>query len=318
MTNLTDPIFHDEEKAREYLEMTRWPNGPYCPHCGNSDEAKITRLNGQSHRKGLHQCNECSEHFTVTVGSVMERSHIPLNKWVLGFHLMAASKKGVSAHQLMRTLGLGSYRTAWFMAHRIREAMKDMNPEPMGGEGKVIEADETYHGKRETPRERNKYSPPPTRGGKSGGAEKRVIFGLVERGGKARTFHIHRATAQEVRTIIVTNVSRKSILNTDESPIYTALGKEFASHKTINHSRNEYVKGETHTNTVENLWSVFKRGMRGVYQHCGEAHLHRYLAEFAFRHNSRSALGISDGERALDAIKGAAGKRLTYHEASPA
>ena len=153
MTNFTDPIFHDEDKAREYFEGIRWPNGSYCPHCGNADEDKITRLNGQSHRKGLHQCNECHEHFTVTVGSVMERSHIPLQKWALGFHLMAAIKKGVSAHQLMRALGLGSYRTAWFLAHRIREAMIEEagDTSSMGGAGKIIEADETYHGKRETP-----------------------------------------------------------------------------------------------------------------------------------------------------------------------
>jgi transposase-like protein len=315
MTDLTDPIFHDETKAREHLESIRWPNGPYCPHCGNSDEDQITKLAGKSHRPGLHVCNECREHFTVTVGSVMERSHIPLRKWVLGFHLMAASKKGVSAHQLMRMLGLGSYRTAWFMAHRIREAMKDASPEPMGGPGKVIEADETYYGKLETPRPRNKYSPPPTRGGKSGGAQKRAVLGLVERGGKARTFHIHRATANEVREIMVKTVSRKSELHTDESPIYTTLGKEFDAHKTVNHSRGEYVKGNVHTNTVENVWSVFKRGMKGIYQHCGEAHLHRYLAEFEFRHNNRAARGVTDTMRAADAIKGAEGKRLTYRQA---
>jgi transposase-like protein len=315
MTDLTDPIFHDETKAREHLESIRWPNGPYCPHCGNSDEDQITKLAGKSHRPGLHVCNECREHFTVTVGSVMERSHIPLRKWVLGFHLMAASKKGVSAHQLMRMLGLGSYRTAWFMAHRIREAMKDARPEPMGGPGKVIEADETYYGKLETPRPRNKYSPPPTRGGKSGGAQKRAVLGLVERGGKARTFHIHRATANEVREIMVKTVSRKSELHTDESPIYTTLGKEFDAHKTVNHSRGEYVKGNVHTNTVENVWSVFKRGMKGIYQHCGEAHLHRYLAEFEFRHNNRAARGVTDTMRAADAIKGAEGKRLTYRQA---
>ena len=316
MTNLTDPIFHDEDAARAHLESIRWPNGPYCPHCGNADEDEITKLNGESHRKGLHVCNECREHFTVTVGSVMERSHIPLHKWVLGFHLMASSKKGVSAHQLMRQLGLGSYRTAWFMAHRIREAMVEDTPanDPMGGEGKIIEADETYYGKLETPRIRNKYRSPPTKSGKSGGAQKRAIFGLVERGGKIKTFHIHRATAQEVRDIMVRNVSRKSDLHTDESRIYTELGKEFAAHKTLNHKRGEYVKGNVHTNTVENVWSVFKRGMKGIYQHCGEAHLHRYLAEFDFRYNRRAKLGISDTQRALDAIKGAAGRRLMYSQ----
>ena len=320
MTNLTDPIFHDEDAARAHLESIRWPNGPYCPHCGNADEDEITKLQGQSHRKGLFVCNECREHFTVTVGSVMERSHIPLHKWVLGFHLMASSKKGVSAHQLMRQLGLGSYRTAWFMAHRIREAMVEDTPaaDPMGGEGKIIEADETYFGQLETPRIRNKYSPPPTKGGKFGGAQKRAIFGLVERGGRVKTFHIHRATAQEVRDIMVRTVSRKSDLHTDESPIYKTLGKEFAAHKTVNHSKNEYVKGHIHTNTVENVWSVFKRGMKGIYQHCGEAHLHRYLAEFDFRYNRRAKLGISDTQRAMDAIKGAAGRRLMYSQSGKA
>ena len=315
MTNLTDPIFYDEDKAREHLEAIRWPNGPYCPHCGNADEDQITKLNGKSHRKGLHVCNECREHFTVTVGSVMERSHIPLHKWVLGFHLMAAGKKGTSAHQLMRMLGLGSYRTAWFMAHRIREAMIEDTGDtgPFGGPGKVVEADETYHGKRETPRVRKTK---PTRGGKQGGAEKRVIVGLVERGGRVRTFHVQRATRESVREILVKNVSRKSILHTDESPIYTATGKEFAKHETVIHSHNEYVRGMVHTNTVENVWSVFKRGMKGIYQHCGEAHLPRYLAEFDFRYNRRSALGISDTERAHDAIRGAAGRRLMYQAVS--
>ncbi len=314
MTNLTDPIFQDADKAREYFETIRWPNGPYCPHCGNADEDEIVKLTSKKHRAGLYQCRECREQFTVTVGSVMESSHIPLNKWALGFYLMASSKKGVSAHQLMRTLGIGSYRTAWFMCHRIREAMIEEAGDtgPMGGNGKIVEADETYHGKRETPRKRNKHLPPPTRGGKQGGAQKRVIVGLVERGGRARTFHVQSATAESVRSILVKNVSRKSVLHTDESPIYTATGKEFAGHATVIHSKNEYVRGKVHTNTVENVWSVFKRGMKGIYQHCGEAHLPRYLAEFDFRYNRRSALGISDTERAHDAIRGAAGRRLMY------
>lgn len=223
--NLTDTIFHNPDAAREHLEAIRWPKGPYCPHCGNADPDTVTKMEGKSHRAGLYQCNACREPFTVTVGTVMERSHVPLNKWVLGFHLMAASKKGVSAHQLMRTLGLGSYRTAWFMAHRIREAMKETTPEPMGGSGKIIEADETYYGKLETPRP-TKRSTPYTKKGKGGSGQKRAVLGLVERGGKVRTFHIHRATSEEVRNVIVTNVSRKSELHTDESPIYTKLGGE--------------------------------------------------------------------------------------------
>ena len=316
--NLTDPIFHDENIAREHLESLRWPEGPYCPHCGNADPERVTKMQGKSHRPGVYQCNECKKPFSVTVGSVMERSHIPLHKWVMGFHLMAASKKGVSAHQLMRMLGIGSYRTAWFMAHRIRECMKEEvgDTGPLGGQGKVIEADETYIGKRETPRKRRKNAPPFTKKGKA--ADKRVILGLVERGGRARSFHIQQATKTEVREIIVKNVSRKSTLMTDESNIYPTIGEEFAAHRTVKHSAREYVRGAVHTNTIENLWSVFKRGMVGVYQHCGEAHLHRYLAEFDFRYNRRIGLGVSDAERAADAVRGAAGKRLTYRQAGQA
>ena len=313
MTDLQNPIFNDLNKAREALELTRWPNGPYCPHCGNSDETKIAKIEGKkkSHRAGLYYCNECKGQFTVTVGTVFERSKVPLTKWWLATHLMSSSKKGISAHQIHRMLGV-TYKTAWFMCHRIREAMKDMNPDPMGGEGKVIEADETYHGKRETPRIRNKYSPLPTRGGKQGGAQKRIIVGLVERGGKVRSFHVQQATADTVRGILVKNVSRKSTLHTDESRIYTILGTEFTAHNTINHRSQEYVRGTVHTNTIESVWSVFKRGMKGVYQHCGEAHLHRYLAEFDFRYNTRAALKISDRERTGKIMEGIEGKRLTY------
>lgn len=312
MTDLTNPIFHNEDAARAHFEKIRWPNGQTCPHCGNSDPSRITALQGKSHRAGLYQCNECREHFTVTVGSVMERSHVPLHKWALAFHLMAASKKGVSAHQLMRTLGLGSYRTAWFMAHRIREAMRDDHAGPIGGDGKTVEADETYYGDKDRVTKR-------TRRGKSGLGSKRAIVALVERGGEVRTFHVKAATAEDVRDVLVRNVSRKSDLMTDESNLYPRTGAEFASHQTVKHSAGEYVRGIVHTNTVENVFSVFKRGMRGIYQHCGEAHLFRYLTEFEFRYNNRSALGIEDTERAHNAIRGAAGKRLTYRQSgSPA
>lgn len=311
MTDLTNPIFHDVDAARAHFESIRWPYGPNCPHCGNTDQTKITALKGKSHRAGLYQCNECREHFTVTVGSVMERSHIPLHKWALGFHLMAASKKGVSAHQLMRTLGLGSYRTAWFMAHRIREAMRDDDAEPIGGEGKTVEVDETYYGAKDRVIKR-------TRRGKPTHGSKRSILALIERGGHVRTFHVQEATAASIRDIMVRNIPRETTLYTDESRLYVETGKEFASHQTVKHSAGEYVRGIVHTNTVENVFSVFKRGMRGVYQHCGEAHLFRYLAEFAFRHNNRSALGIEDTERTHNAIRGAAGKRLTYQQSGQA
>lgn len=322
MTNLTDPIFNDNDAAREHLEAIRWADGVYCPHCGNNDPASIHLLRGKSHRPGLFQCNACREHFTVTVGTVMERSKIPLCKWVLGFHLYAASKKGLSAHQLHRMIGV-TYKTAWFMAHRIREAMKEdvKSSGPIGGEGKTVEADETYIGKRETPRK-----PSPQRMGrpylKSGGNQKRTVVGLVERGGSVRMFHLNDATASTVRDVLVRNVDRKSILYTDASRLYTRTGEEYASHKTTNHANGEYVRYEgeetIHSNTIENVFSVFKRGMVGVYQHCGEAHLHRYLAEFDFRYNRRSALGVSDRERADDLIRGTIGKRLTYQQTDEA
>lgn len=315
MTNLTDPIFNDNDKAREHLERIRWENGVYCPHCGNSDPASIHLLAGKSTRPGLYQCNACRGHFTVTVGTVMERSKIPLCKWVLGFHLYAASKKGLSAHQLHRMLGV-TYKTAWFMAHRIREAMKEdvKSAGPLGGEGKTVEADETYIGKRDVAYVSPHRKSPFTKKGKGGGAQKRVVVGLVERGGKSRMFHVQIATKATVRDILVRNADRKSALHTDESRLYTTTGWEYASHETVNHSAGEYVRGMVTTNTIENVFSVFKRGMVGVYQHCGEAHLHRYLAEFDFRYNRRTALGITDRERADDLIRGTTGKRLTYQQ----
>jgi transposase-like protein len=308
--NLTDPIFHDDEAARAHLEAIRWPNGPLCPHCGSVDG--ITRLQGNSHRAGLHQCNACRGHFTVTNGSVMERSHIPLAKWVLGFHLMAGSKKGVSAHQLHRMLEV-TYKTAWFMAHRIREAMRDETPMPLGGEGRIVEADEAYHGKRETPAQLSRGRVrKPTKRGKSGGAEKRPIVALVERGGEVRAVHMNTVNAKNVRDFMVRNASRKSRLHTNESRLYETLGAEFATHETVNHSAKEYARGDVTTNSVEGFFGIFKRGMVGVYQHCGEQHLQRYLDEFSFRYNNRVRLGVDDTERAALAIKGAEGKRLTY------
>lgn len=322
MTNLTNPIFNNEDKAREHLESIRWENGVFCPHCGNSDQASIHLLKGKSTRPGLRQCNECREHFTVTVGTVMERSKIPLAKWVLGFHLYAASKKGMSANQLGRMLGV-TYKTAWFMSHRIREAMKEdvKSSGPIGGDGKTVEADETYIGKRETPRTPRKGAPY-TKSGKSGGAQKRIVVGLVERGGKARMFHLNDATKATVRDVLVRNVPRDTTLYTDESNLYKATGKEYADHKSVKHSAGEYARREgeivVHTNTIEGVFSVFKRGMIGVYQHCGEAHLHRYLAEFDFRYNRRIALGVSDRQRTDALIRGTTGKRLTYQQTDDA
>ena len=307
--NLTDPIFHDEDAARAHIEKLRWPNGPFCPHCGATDGS--TLLQGKSHRPGLYQCNHCQQPFTVTVGTVMERSHIPLAKWVLGFRLMAASKKGMSSKQLERMLGV-TYKTAWFMSHRIREAMTDAAPIPLGGEGKIVEADEAYHGKCETP------VASPSRQGKpylkrNLAKQKRTVIALVERGGEARAYHLKgRVTADNVRDIVVRNASRQSRLHTDESNLYVKFGAEFAAHETVHHAAKEYARGDVTTNSVEGFFGIFKRGMVGVYQHCGEQHFQRYLNEFAFRYNNREKLGVNDDQRTAIAVYGAFGKRLTY------
>jgi transposase-like protein len=297
--NLTDPVFTDEIKAREHLEAIRWPDGPYCPHCGETE--KVYRLNGKSHRAGLLHCNSCHEAFTVTVGTVMERSHVPLNKWVLAYRLMASSKKGFSAHQLHRTLGV-TYKTAWFMAHRIREAMREINPEPLGGEGKFVESDETFTGGKA--KNRAYAAPPP----------KEAVMTLIERGGKARSFHVPEVTAVTLKPIIVDAIAKDSHFRTDESGVYWSVGEQFASHKTVVHSIGEYVRGDAHTNTTEGYFSIFKRGIYGTYHHVSQTHLKRYLCEFDFRYNERIALGVDDTERAAEAIRGAAGKRLTYRQ----
>ncbi len=242
------------------MEAIRWPNGPFCPHCGSVEN--ITRLEGLSHRAGLHQCNNCRGHFTVTNGSVMERSHIQLHKWVLGFHLMAASKKGVSAHQLHRMLDV-TYKTAWFMANRIREAMRDPNPTPLGGEGKVIEADEAYHGRKESPipSQKRRGRPYLKRDLKK---QKRAIVGLVERGGEGRLYpHELRQWPRTLRDHIVRNASRTSRLHTDESPLYDKVGTEFIKHETVHHASGEYARDDVTTNSVEGLFGIFKRGMVG-------------------------------------------------------
>lgn len=321
--NLTHPIFNDQDKARQHLEAQRWPNGPVCAHCGATSEhvraitgarANPSAKNPEGvERRGLYQCNACRQQFTVTVKTIFERSKIPLNKWLAATYLISSSKKGISAHQIHRTLGV-TYKTAWFMLHRIREAMGEDNSTsgPLGGEGKTIEADETYIGKRDVPYVSPNRRHPPTKSGKSGGAQKRSVVALVERGGRVRSFHVRIATVQQVRDILVQNASRKSKLYTDESKLYTKTGAEFAKHDTVNHSSKEYVRGDVHTNTIENTFSVFKRGMTGIYQHCGEAHLFRYLREFDFRFNRRTALGWNDRDRHNDLLSRVGGKRLTY------
>ncbi len=308
MTNLTDPLFMNEDAARAHFEKIRWPDGkPVCPHCGVVDQA--TRLEGKSHRPGLFVCRACREHFTVTVGTVMESSHVPLHKWALGFHLMASSKKGISAHQLMRNLGLGSYRTAWFMAHRIREAMADRDPEPLGGKGKTVEVDETYIGKPDSTFVNGKGWV-----GKRGTATKRKVLTMVERGGRSVSIKVDDLTIPTIKKILGAHVVLDSTLNTDEAQFYKKPGKAFAAHEAVNHGSGEYARGETTTNTVEGFFGIFKRGMRGVYHHCGEQHLQAYLNEFDFRYSNRVGLGVDDTERSRRAIKGAEGKRLTYQQ----
>jgi len=301
MVDITAPRFKTEKAARKHLEAVRWPEGPICPHCGSIDRTR--RITGKSARPGLWFCADCRQQFTVTVGTVFERSKIPLHKWLLAVHLMSASKKGISAHQLHRMLGV-TYKTAWFMAHRIREAMTEKNPGPIGGSGKTIEADETYQGP-----QGYTFSNESGWKVKMGKGDKRAIVALVERGGEVRTFHVDKVNAKTLRTILVINTNRASALMTDEFPAYHAAGQEFASHGRVCHSAKEYVRGDAHTNTVEGYFSIFKRGMKGVYQHCGEQHLQRYLNEFQFRYNWRH---VEDAERRDEALKGIAGKRLTY------
>jgi transposase-like protein len=296
MADLQNPIFQDAEKAREFLEATRWPDGAVCPHCGEFENTR--KLNGEAHRAGLYQCNGCLGQFSVTVGTLFEHSKIPLNKWLLATHLLCASKKGISSHQLHRMLGV-TYKTAWFMTHRIREAMRQGKfSGPLGGQNKVVEADETYVGPKAGNRKSRKVAP------------KEAVVALVERDGKVRSFHVDRVNAKTLRPIIVRQASRKSYLMTDDSPVYPKIGDEFAGHGTVNHSIEEYVRGGFwHTNTVENYFSILKRGMVGTYQHCSPKHLKRYVGEFDFRYNARK---VSDAERTVEALKGIGGKRLTY------
>lgn len=310
--NLTAKIYTDETAARKHLEKLLWPNGPVCPHCGSLEAA--TKLKGKSTRPGVYWCNACQKPYSVTVGTVYERSHIPLNKWLLATYLLSSSKKGISAHQLMRTLGLGSYRTAWFMAHRIRMAMAPAagSEPPLGGDGFVVEADETYVGKKD-----GKRKAP----GAGGAGHKRTVLSLVERGGKIRSFKLGSPSKHEIVAVIQANVDPASTLHTDGAQAYKHTGA-VAAHESVDH-KDEYVRtteagDKVHTNTLEGFFSVFKRGMVGTYQHCGEQHLQRYLAEFDFRANNRIALGCDDAVRTDLALQGIAGKRLTYRRTGSA
>jgi len=315
-----DAHFKDEDAARRWFEAARWPDGVVCPHCGSLKHYATKKA-------GRYRCGEkeCRKDFTVQTGSVMERSHVPLTSWAIAFHLYADSKKGFTAMQLQRTLRC-QYNTAWFVHHRVMEAMRrgGLVP-PLGQGGKIVEADETYFGnvpeaKRPIKTTKGRAF---TKGGRSGPSGKRAVVALVERGGGVRTFHVAIADGPTVAQIVNDNISHEAHLMTDESRLYIAPGDNFAMHSTVVHSHGEYVREidvlkdgryvptKVHTNTIEGFFSIFKRGMRGNYQHCAEKNLHRYLAEFDFRYNTR---GLTNGERAVLAVKGGEGKRLTYRQ----
>lgn len=300
---LSNPVFQSPEKAREWLEAHLWAEGPVCPFCGTVANATPVQT-----RPGLYQCNDgdCRKQFTVTVGTLFERSHIPLNKWLMAAFLICSSKKGMSALQMSRMLGV-SYKSTWFMMHRIREAMRTGKvPGGLGGQNKVVEVDETYVGGKSKNR---KHHVPP----------KEAVVSLVEREGRVMSHHVPAVTAKNLRPVLYSHVSRKSYLMTDESVVYPTLGREFSGHGTVNHSIEEYVRGTFwHTNTVENYFSILKRGITGTYHHVSQQHLKRYLAEFDFRYNERRALGVDDRTRADKLLKGIVGKRLTYRRTNEA
>lgn len=309
MCDLHSPFFNDPDEARKYLELQRWPNGPVCPHCGGTERNYTIQPDEKKKiRAGLYHCNDCNQQFTVTVGTVFERSKVGLHKWLAACYLMCSSKKGISAKQIERSLGV-TYKTAWFMAHRIREAMREDNSSLLGGNGSTIEADETFIG-------RDKAKKP--RGQKKGRgySHKEKVFTLVEREGRARSFHVDAVNADTLRPILKEQVNAESHIMTDDAGQYTRtkkpLASEFASHNYVKHSIGEYVRGNIHTNTIEGYFSIFKRGMKGIYQHCSKQHLKRYLCEFDFRYSHREKLGYDDIKRTNMLLRGISGKRLIY------
>jgi transposase-like protein len=315
MTDITgNPIYTDEAAARAYLERLRWPGGILCVHCGSygDDIAPVQKTGKRTKptapgkryrpaREGLYYCNACKGQFSVTVGTIMEDSHLPLHKWLLAFRLMCSSKKGISSHQLHRTLGV-SYKTAWHLSHRIRVCMRSgFFAPPMGGSGKTTEADETFIGRQEGQKK-----------ARSGYHHKMAVLTLIDRAtGEARSFHIDKADSQNIMPIVRENIAKESVVVTDEARYYTDLKRGYY-HAKVHHADEQWVVGDYHTNTVEGYFSIFKRGMKGVYQHCSEKHLHRYLAEFDFRYSNRAKLGYDDASRTNKALAQIEGKRLTY------
>ncbi|MBL0140488.1 MAG: IS1595 family transposase [Betaproteobacteria bacterium] len=302
------PRFTDDDAAREHLEALRWPNGAVCPHCGGTE--RNSRLAGESHRAGLWFCGDCRSQFTVTVGTVFERSKVPLHKWVLATHLICSSKKGMSAHQLHRTLGV-TYKTAWFMAHRIREAMGDDAPAPLCGSGAPVEVDETYWGNK---KRKGAFKATGSRG--AGPHHQMKVVSLIERGGKARSFQFQTIHGGVLRETLRKHITASATVHTDESSFYKPLHRIFAKHETVSHRRGEYSRDGVTTNSVEGFFSILKRGLVGTFHHVGEQHLFRYMKEFDFRYNTRTALGVTDDHRTDEALKGISGKRLTYRRAN--
>ena len=302
----TEARFTNEADAREHLEKTRWPHGAVCPHCGCVGRNSRIEANPEKKiRPGLWFCGDCRTQFTVTVGSVFEDSKVPLHKWVYAIHLMCASKKGISSMQLKRVLGV-SYKTAWFMSHRIRTAMGTEHTGQLGGNGSgQVEADETYIGRK------------PGRNMRPGTGHKNAVFTLVERGGKARSFHVANVTGKTLKPILDKHVAKGVDLMTDEASQYPAIAGEYA-HSTVNHKAKEYVRGDVYTNTAEGYFSILKRGIIGTFHHVSEQHLQRYVDEFDFRYNNREALGVDDQERALELLRQVGGKRLTYKRVNAA
>lgn len=295
---ISQAYFHNEAAAYKFVEAKVWPNGPVCPHCGGVE--RIAPMKGKSTRIGLYKCYQCRKPFTVKIGTIFESSHIPLRFWLQAIFLMTSSKKGISANQLHRTFGI-TLKSAWFMCHRIREAMKpDGSLGPLGGAGKIVEADETFIGNKKGFKVR------------AGVTHKFKVLSLLERGGSVRSVRIPNLNRGTIEKVVRENVALESRMMTDTAAYYRQPLAGFASHETVNHFQEEYVRGEVYTNTLEGYFSLFKRGMKGVYQHCREKHLHRYLAEFDFRYNNRVALGVNDEARAARAVAGIVGKRLTY------
>jgi transposase-like protein len=295
---LSSPHFHNEEKAFAYVEARVWPEGPVCPHCGGVE--RISKMQGKSTRMGLYKCYQCRKPFTVRMGTIFESSKVALHVWLQAMYLIAGSKKGISSNQLARTLGL-TVKTAWFLSHRIREAMREGGLAPFGADGGAVEVDETYIGRKKGMPIRGAYH------------HKMAVLGLVDRdSGKCRLFHVEKAAGSLIQPIVLANLAREARLMTDEATMYRRIGREFAEHGAVHHYNREYVRGDITTNSVEGAFSIFKRGMRGVYQHCAEKHLHRYLAEFEFRYSHRQATGSNDEDRADAMLRGIVGKRLTY------